>query len=302
MVNSLRSASGAGALTVDPALASVAQQWAAHMAGAASVSHNPNLSVLAPQGWTKMGEITGSGYSVNAVFSVLAASSSSTTVVDPVFNRTGIGVATDSKGQVWVAEDFGAYPPATPPAMVFPTPGIVIFPSAQAFSWAQAPGAVYYCLTVGTTKGGVDLVNSGLLGAGRLSFPVPALPGGVLWARVYSFSQGAWIFTDTAFSVTGPSTAVLTRPTNGAINVDPAQPFTWTPVASASYYGVTVGTAKGGYELVNSGPLPGTQSSYRVAALPAGKTLWARVYSLIAGSWNHYVDITFTTAGAAKAP
>jgi hypothetical protein len=184
--------------------------------------------------------------------------------------------------------------------MVFPTAGSVIFPSAQPFSWTQAPGALYYCLGVGTTKGSADLVNSGGLGSGQLSYPVPALPGGVLWARVYSFSQGAWIFTDVACSVTGLSTAMLTRPTNGATNVDSTQPFTWSPVASASYYGVTVGTAKGGYELVNTGPLPGSQASYKVPPLPAGKTLWARVYSLIAGSWNHYVDISFTTAGSSK--
>jgi hypothetical protein len=297
-VNNLRSAVSVPALTADVSLTTVAQQWANHMASTDVLAHNPNLSTQAPSGWTKMGENIGEGYSLTAVFNVLAGSPAHyANMVDPAFNHTGIGVATDSSGQVWVVEDFGDYPPPAPPAMVFPTTGTTIFSSPQTFSWSQDTGAQYYCLTVGTTPGGIDLANSGLLPASQLNFAVPAFEGSTpLYARIYAYNQGAWIWSDVTFYASGPSTASLSQPANGASNVDTNQPFTWTALPSAAYYGVSVGTVKGGYDLVNSGPIPGTQTSYAVPALPVGQTLWARLYSYIGGSWNHYTDVSFTAA------
>jgi len=295
-VNTLRSGSGVAALGADPALTGVAQQWANHMAAAGDLSHNPNLATQVPQGWTKIGENIGSGYSLTAVYNGLLASPFHlANMVDPAYNRTGVGIAADANGVVWLAEDFGAYPPPVPATFTFPTPGALIFGVPQSFTWAQTPGAVYYCATVGTTRGGVDFLNTGLLDATRLFAAVPALPGGAFWARIYTYTQGAWIFTDTNFSVTGAATAVLTYPTNGATNVDTTQPFTWTPVAAANWYLLTVGNTKGGIDYLNSGLISPTQSSFQVPGLPAGKTLQARLYSFIAGTWNHYNDITFTT-------
>jgi len=297
-VNGLRGAAGMAPLAANTALAGVAQEWAGHMAATGVLGANPNLSSQAPTGWTQIGENIGDGYNLAAIENILAtASASRTNILSPAFDQTGVGVATDSKGQVWFVEDFGAYPPPTPATFVFPTGGSLIFPMAQSFSWNQAPGAVYYCVTVGSTQGGTDLVNSGMLPASQLSYLVPALPGGKpLWARLYTFSQGTWIFTDASFSVTGARTATFITPAQGATKVDTTHPFTWSPVASAGYYGVSVGTTEGGYNLVNSGPLPSTQTSYPVPALPTGKTLWARIYSYIGGSWSYYSDVSFTAA------
>jgi hypothetical protein len=302
LVNTLRGTLGVAPLAIDPTLTSVAQTWANQMASTGVLAHNPNLATQAPTGWSKIAENTGDGYSVTAVYNVLLLMSARSNMVDPTFNRTGVGVATDSKGQVWVDEDFGDYPPPQPATFVFPTTGTVMFPSAQSFSWNQVPGAVYYCVTVGTTQGGADLVNSGQLPGSQLSYTVPALPGGeTLWARIYAYDQGAWTWTDSSFTVTGPSTAKFTQPTQGAVNVVTTTPFTWAPVASAVYYGFTVGTIEGAANLVSSTVLPSTQTSYTLPALPAGTVLWARVSSYIDGSWNHYNDVSFTTAPAKSA-
>lgn len=296
-VNTLRANVGLVPLTTNATLSSVAQYWAEHMASAGVLSHNPNLSVDAPSGWTKIGENIGDGYSLLATYNALVASPDHyANMVDPAYNRIGVGVATGGNGQVWIVQDFGDYPPPPTPTLVFPASGTVIFPSAQPFSWSQVGGAQYYCLTVGTTPGGTDLLNSGLLPNSQLSTTVPALPGGVLWARIYSFVQGAWTWADAKFSVTGPSTASFTRPTAGATNVSASQPFTWSPVASSAYYAVTIGSTMGGYDVANSGLLPGSQTSYTVPALPTGKHLYARVYSYIAGNWNHFSDVSFTAA------
>jgi hypothetical protein len=88
--------------------------------------------------------------------------------------------------------------------------------------------------------------------------------------------------------------ALFTYPTNGQQNVDTTKPFTWSTVSGAQGYYLFVGTTPGGYDLVNSGPLPATQSSYSVPALPTGQTLYARIYTEINGNYNSYEDITFT--------
>jgi hypothetical protein len=153
---------------------------------------------------------------------------------------------------------------------------------------------------VGSTKGGTDLANSGRLPATTLGFTVPGLPGSQpLWARIYTYSQSTWTYNDVEFSVTGANTATFTAPTQGATNVNTTRPFSWSPVGSALDYAVTIGTTQGGTNLVNSGTLPPTQTSYSVPALPTGTTLWARIYSYIAGSWSHYSDVSFTAASRA---
>lgn len=298
-VNTLRSGVNVAPLATDAGLTAVAQQWANHMADTGVLAHNPNLATQAPSGWTKIGENVGDGYSLAGVYNALVYTSAARdSMVNPTFNRTAIAVAADAHSHVWVAEIFGAYPPPPAATFVFPTGGSVIFPSPQPFSWLQVPGATYYCLTVGSSQGATDLVNSGLLANSQLSVGVPALPGSQpLWARIYSYVQGTWTFTDAKFSATGASTANFTRPTSGATNVDTTKPLTWSPVASAGYYAVTVGTTMGGHDLANSGLLQPSQTGFAVAAaLPAGKTLWARVYSYIANSWVHYSDVSFTAA------
>jgi hypothetical protein len=297
-VNTLRGGASIAPLATDAALTSVAQQWANHMASTGVLADNPNLATQAPSGWTKIGENIGDGYSLAGVYTALASTNAARgNMLNPTYNRTAVAVATDSHSQVWVAEVFGAYPLPPTPTLVFPTSGSVIFPSPQPFSWLQVPGAIYYVLTVGSSQGGTDLVNTGLLANTRLSYGVPALPGSQpLWARVYSYVQGTWTWTDVRFSVTGASTATFTRPSPGATNVDTTRPFTWSPVASAGYYAVSVGTTMGGYDLVNSGLLPPSQTSLAVGPLPSGKTLWARIYSNIGNSWAHYNDVSFTAA------
>src|SRR5204863_5678398 len=70
--------------------------------------------------------------------------------------------------------------------------------------------------------------------------------------------------------------------------------FTWTSVSGAQAYYLYVGTSVGARDLVNTGE--SQQTSYRVpATLPAGTTLYARLWTKIAGTWR-YVDTTFSAA------
>jgi hypothetical protein len=57
-----------------------------------------------------------------------------------------------------------------------------------------------------------------------------------------------------------------------------------------------VRTTLGRYDAANSGTLAGGTSSYTVSGLPAGKTRYARLYTLVNGTWTDE-DIAFTVAG-----
>jgi hypothetical protein len=83
-------------------------------------------------------------------------------------------------------------------------------------------------------------------------------------------------------------------PTNQG-QVDTARPFVWSALPGASEYCLTVGTAPGTDDLVNSGPLAAAQTSFQVPALPTGRLLYARIYSAVNGNWGH-ADVTFSVA------
>lgn len=308
MVNNLRASLGRAALSPNASLNATAQQWTQQMASSGSLAHNPNLATQAPAGWTKIGENVGYGGSVTAVYNALVASSGHyANMADPAFNLTGVGVATDGSGTVWITEDFeaGLAPAPTPPPTPISSPATFIRPTNGAtnvdtsvpFSWTAGTGAGGYYLTVGATKGGAELANSGVLPVSQTSYHVPVLPGGrMLWGRIYTFLDGNWnSFRDISFTPV-PSQASFIRPTSGAVNVNTTVPFSWTTVAGAGDYYLTVGSTVGGADLVNSGVLPANETSYAVPALPTGKTLWARVYTYIGGNWNRFTDVSFTAA------
>ncbi|MGH9077299.1 MAG: hypothetical protein ACRDY0_07585 [Acidimicrobiales bacterium] len=182
-------------------------------------------------------------------------------------------------------------------AFSYPTDGATNVESTQPFTWNAAAAAQGYYVTVGTTVGGYDLVNSGTLASSQTSLDVGALPTGqTLHARVYTRDDGNYDqYRGASFAVATGGEAVFTYPTDGATNVESTQPFTWNAAAAAQGYYVTVGTTVGGYDLVNSGTLASSQTSLDVGALPTGQTLHARVYTEENGTFQRYQDISFTT-------
>jgi hypothetical protein len=187
--------------------------------------------------------------------------------------------------------------PAAPiqPAFVTPRDQAHV-DTAQPFTWVAVGGASEYCLTVGSAKGADDLVNSGPLPAGQTSYQVPSLPAGQsLWARVYCSVDGHWSHADVTFTA-APNQAALTFPGDGQTGVGSERPFSWSKVPWAINYWLTVGTAEGGSDLLNTGPLPASQSDFSaLPPFPSGATLYARLLTNDGSNWT-YADAVFTTA------
>ena len=155
--------------------------------------------------------------------------------------------------------------------------------------WTSVANAQAYYLYVGTTRGAKDLVDTGeMLQTSYLAAHLPA--GQTVYARMWTKVKGLWRYTDSSFSA-APLPARLTYPVNGAVNADLSQPIQWTSVANVQAYYLYVGTTRGAKDLVDTGEI--LQTSYLAAQLPAGQTVYARMWTKAGGLWRS-TDSTFT--------
>jgi hypothetical protein len=194
-------------------------------------------------------------------------------------------------GGVWRFQDstFSTAPLAA--TIASPVNSAVSVDPAQPIEWAPIANAQAYYLYVGTTLGAKDLVNTGEIQ--QTSVVAANLPRGqVLYARLHTEIGGVWRYTDTTFTVAS-LLASFTYPANGAMNVDSTQAIAWTTAANAQAYYLYVGTTPGAKDLVNTGEMQ--QTSYFASNLPAGQTIYARIYTKVGGAW-FYSEETFSTA------
>jgi hypothetical protein len=133
LTNGLRASVGAQALALDDALSAVARAWAAKMAAAGTISHNPSLtSQVGP--WSKVAENVGMGPDLDTVHRALVASRPHyVNLVDTEVALIGIGVVT-SGGSVFVVEDFLRRPGAAVAAPTAPTTVATAPPPTRAAS------------------------------------------------------------------------------------------------------------------------------------------------------------------------
>jgi hypothetical protein len=164
-------------------------------------------------------------------------------------------------------------------------------PATCTFTWTSVSAAQEYCLYVGTTPGAKDVINSG--GTSGTSFAATSLPyGKTLYATTFTKLANVWYATSSCFTTVQPI-ATLTSPANGATSVSPNTSFQWTSVPNAQGYALYVGTTPFGYNLVNTGTIPGT--SYTPALpLTMGQTFYTTLFTEAGGVW-YLQSSTFTT-------
>lgn len=92
-INDLRASKGLQPLIVDAELTGIGRDWAAKMAAAGQISHNPNFRYEVTQDWQRLGENVGVGPSVDSLFQAFVNSPGHyANLVQPDYNRVGIGV------------------------------------------------------------------------------------------------------------------------------------------------------------------------------------------------------------------
>ncbi|HEX9968717.1 MAG TPA: CAP domain-containing protein, partial [Acidimicrobiales bacterium] len=106
-VNALRASKGLGSLRVDGELTAIGRRWAASMAGAGDISHNPRFQHQVQADWVKLGENVGMGPEVDKLFRAFVASPTHyKNLVDGAFTRIGVGVVLTDDGMIFTSHQF----------------------------------------------------------------------------------------------------------------------------------------------------------------------------------------------------
>ena len=109
--NAVRSSVGVRQLAENDTLNKKAEGWARHMASTGRLEHSSLSSGLSSLSWSLLGENVGySSPTSNTLLSIHNKFASSpghrANLVNSRFTHMGVGVATDSRGRVWVVEVF----------------------------------------------------------------------------------------------------------------------------------------------------------------------------------------------------
>jgi uncharacterized protein YkwD len=108
--NSLRASRGLPALQENDTLTRKAEEWAQHMAATGRLEHSQLSADLGSLQWRSLAEnvayTSPTSDTLRTLHEMLVASAGHRANMLGNFNKMGVGVATDSRGRVWVAEVF----------------------------------------------------------------------------------------------------------------------------------------------------------------------------------------------------
>ena len=174
--------------------------------------------------------------------------------------------------------------------LLTPSNGMTNAATYVTFTWSAVPNTIAYYLYVGTAPGAKDVVNSGETLATQWN--VSGLAAGsafyiTLWTKN---SSSVWSFTNSQFSTFAG--AGLIAPTPGSTLMSISATFQWNAVSGAGGYELQLGSSLGANDLADSGVLTNTQ--FAVSTLPAGATIFARMWTQLAGQWG-YADYRYST-------
>jgi streptogramin lyase len=107
---------------------------------------------------------------------------------------------------VWQSIDYvytESQPPA-PAALISPTPGLttILGTTNVVLKWTAGHGPTGYQLYLGTTLGGKDLFNSGTVKGTQVTVPTLPSHGAKVYARLFSYLDGAWVSKDYIYQET----------------------------------------------------------------------------------------------------
>ena len=150
-------------------------------------------------------------------------------------------------------------------------------------SWTAISNATGYLITVGTTSGGIEIVNN--IDVGNVT--TYDIPADLQEARLhfvtiipYNDEGDATGCMEETFttgdSTSPPSCTTLTAPINGASAVDPATNLSWTELTSATGFKLSVGTSSGSSDIFTGDV--GNVTTYDLTAnLPESTTIYVSV-------------------------
>ncbi|AZA93170.1 T9SS C-terminal target domain-containing protein [Chryseobacterium nakagawai] len=154
--------------------------------------------------------------------------------------------------------------------------GVSVLPT---FTWDAITGATGYKISMGTTSGGVDILNN--VDVGNVTTYVLTTP--LAFSTKYYYTV-----TGYAGGLTGSSCTVRNFTTQGACPsvtypadlsaIQPLKPtFKWSPIVTATSYTLTIGTTAGGSDIMNNVDVGNVTSYTLTTALTQGTKYYYKV-------------------------
>jgi hypothetical protein len=108
-----------------------------------------------------------------------------------------------------------------PALMISPVPGSTLPSSTVTFKWSAGTGVTDYDLYVGTTEGGSDIFNAGILPPGTLSQTVTGIPtnGSTIYVTLWSYISDSWQDVLYTYTASKPTVTYTVTPSAGADGV-----------------------------------------------------------------------------------
>ncbi|WP_054850777.1 BspA family leucine-rich repeat surface protein, partial [Olleya sp. ITB9] len=173
------------------------------------------------------------------------------------------------------------------------------------FSWNAIPNATGYLLSLGTTSGGIEILNSidvgnvttydlpNNLDTNRLIF-VNITPYNAVGDAIGCAEES--IRTGDAASTDPPNCTSLTTPLNNATDVDITTDLSWTAITEATGYIISVGTTTGGTDILDNQDVGNVTTYNLVSDLPETTTIFVTIapYNAIATATG-CTEESFTT-------
>jgi cytoskeletal protein RodZ len=178
--------------------------------------------------------------------------------------------------------------------MSSPSPGSTLTAASTTFSWnAGAGGVTGYYVWVGTSPGGNNLAQIGLLSGTSTTVTLP-INGATIYVRLWTVINGTtYLYNDYTYTEFTQSAATMSSPSPGGTLTAASTTFSWNAGAGGvtGYY-VWVGTSLGSNNLAQIGLLSGTSTTVN---LPInGATIYVRLWTVINGTTYLYNDYTYT--------
>ncbi|MDR4506283.1 MAG: exo-alpha-sialidase [Candidatus Scalindua sp.] len=189
------------------------------------------------------------------------------------------------------------------PGMTSPAPGSTLSGATETFSWsANGANVSKWWLYIGSSSGGNDIYDSGLLGKST-SDTVKGLPtdGSMVYVRLFykigtdKYREIDYTYTAHTGNTGGGVIPGMTSPAPGSTLSGATETFTWSRNgADVSAWWLHIGSSAGGKDIYDSRAL-GTSTSDTVSGLPAdGSTVYVRLfYQIGTDDWRE-IDYTYT--------
>jgi len=198
------------------------------------------------------------------------------------------------------------------PVLTFPANNSIDVPVNSTITWDAVVGVPGYVISIGTTPGGVDIVNQENLGNSLSYTPPFGLPENRdLYVSLTLFFFDADISDVVCPSstfrtedvITPPACTVVTNPVDGATNVNIATNIRWNYSPTATGYRISLSTVPGPGNIVNNQNLGNVLSYNPILDLPPSTQIFVQITPYNEnGDLSPCPEQSFTTGAIATAP